>query len=93
MTRFAENHAAHVLELSLTRLGSIHHSIEAVRTCHQSQLACLLRDGPASFTSQFALATRPAYIMATWEPNNPASLDQIYREMTRTITFLTQIHA
>ncbi len=93
VTRFAESRAAHMLELSLTHLGSVQHSIEAVRICQQSKLACLLRDGPASFTSQFALATRPGYVMATWEPNNPASLDQIYREMTRTITFLTQIHA
>jgi methylaspartate ammonia-lyase len=93
VTRFAESRAAHMLVLSLTRLGNIKHSIEAVRICQQSQLACLLRDGPASFTSQFALATQPNYIMAAWEPNNPASLAQIYREMTRTITFFTQIRA
>jgi methylaspartate ammonia-lyase len=93
VTRFAENRAAHMLELSLTRLGNIQHSIEAVRICQQSQLASLLRGGHVSFTSQVALATQPGYIMAAWEPKNPASLDQIYREMTRTITFFTQIRA
>jgi methylaspartate ammonia-lyase len=93
VNRFAESHAAHMLELSLTRLGSAQHSIQAIQICRQSQLAVLLRDGRSPFAGQFALATQPNYVMAAWEPDNPASLDQLYREMTRTITFFTQIHA
>ena len=91
--RFAESYAAHMLELSLTRLGNVQHGIQAIQICQQSQLAVLLRDGRASFAGQLALAAQPNYIMAAWEPDNPTGLDQLYREMTRTITFFTQIRA
>lgn len=91
--RFVESSAAHLLAISLSRLGTIQQSIQAVQICQSANMPILLRDGPPAFVGQFALAAQPNSIMAVWEPNHGGHMDQIYREMAKTITILTKKHA
>lgn len=91
--RFVEAQAAHWIEISPSRLGTIQQSIRAIQICQQAQIGVLLRDSTHPFASHLALAGQPDLIMVPWQANNFDDMDKIYREMTRTITFFTQIRA
>lgn len=96
--RFVEAQAAHWIEISPAQLGTVQQSIRAVQMCQQAQIGVLLRDAAHRdaahpFASHLALASQPDFIMVPWQANNFDDMDKIYREMTRTITFFTQIRA
>ncbi|MEJ2746522.1 MAG: hypothetical protein P8183_01180 [Anaerolineae bacterium] len=85
--------AAHWLELSPSRLGTVQQGIRAIQACQQAPIGVLLRDSSHPFASHLALACQPDYIMVPWAANQPDNIDRVYREMIRTITFFTQIRA
>lgn len=93
---YVEAGAAHMLELSFSRLGSVHQVIQAIRTCHHRKVAVLLRDNFATAVAtpplacHVALAAQPALIAATWKSRERQDLTVLYDEMARTLAWLTR---
>lgn len=88
--QFVAANAAHMIEIVPQQLGTVQQTIQAIQACRQAQTSVLLKDDMHPFASQLALAVRPDLITAFWEPGCQ-SIDKLYREMAKNITFFTQI--
>ena len=88
---FIQAGAAHAIQLEAPRLGSLHHTIEAILACREQSVTCLLAgadDGrSAQILAHVALATRPDVIIA---PASPGGLALIHDEMARTLAWFTR---
>lgn len=94
---FLEKKAAHMLHLSLTKLGSVDHLLAAVAACRAAEVGVLLSDGAwvwgengrfARLLAHIALAAQPDLVTLTATPAGDAGLGLLHNEMARTVRWL-----
>lgn len=77
--------AAHMIRLSMLRLGSIHDTMMAAIACRDKSVGVLLGGAPAGILGSVALALRPELVAA---PRDGAAIDELYVAMARTAAWL-----
>ena len=88
--------AAHLLQLSLPRLGTVHQTMQAIQLCQEGQTAVLLSDESnmaPRFISHVALSTQPDLIMVAWGSLGRQAIDLCYSEMARTAVWINRENA
>jgi methylaspartate ammonia-lyase len=79
--------AAHMIRLSMVRLGTIHETMTAIIACQDQGFGVLLSGAPAEILGNVALATQPELAAA---PDDAAGLEALYGAMARTATWLSR---
>lgn len=91
---FIEKKAAHMLHLSLTKLGSVDALLAAVAACRAAGVGVLLSDGAwvwgengrfAHLLAHIALAAQPDLVTLTATPAGDAGLSLLHNEMQRVL--------
>jgi methylaspartate ammonia-lyase len=77
--------AAHMIRLSMLRLGTIHDTMTAAIACREKRVGVLLSGAPAETLGNVALAIKPELVAA---PDNDAGIDELYGAMARTAAWL-----
>jgi methylaspartate ammonia-lyase len=77
--------AAHMIRLSMVRLGTIHDTMAAAIACRGKSIGVLLSGAPAEILGNVALAIKPELVAA---PNRGAGMDELYGAMARTAAWL-----
>lgn len=91
---FIEKKAAHMLHLSLVKLGSVDHLLRAVAACRAAGVGVLLSDGGwvwgengrfARLLAHIALAAQADLVTLTATPAGDAGLSVLHNEMVRVL--------
>lgn len=82
---FIDAGAAHMLELTLPRLGAVSQTIKAVQACQQGNMAVLLRDEGGDTAVALALVAKPALLATNWTARGNQEINRVFSEMARTL--------
>ncbi len=85
--RLIREQPVHMLQLDMSKLGSIHETILASQACRDSGLGVLLT-GPADLSAQVALAISPDYVSASSGVSGGADLAVLSNELARILAVL-----
>jgi methylaspartate ammonia-lyase len=85
--RYIQEQPVHMLQLDMSRLGSIQETILASQACRKAGLGVLLA-GPADISAHVALATSPEYVTPSSGQSGKTSLADLSNEMARTLAVL-----
>jgi methylaspartate ammonia-lyase len=88
---FVDAQAAHVIQIKMPDLGSVHNSVEAVLACKSGEVgaflggSCCETDLSAKVSVHIALATRPDMMMAKPGMGVDEGIMLVQNEMSRTL--------
>jgi len=91
---FVDAQAAHMIQIKMPDLGSVHNSIEAVLTCKAGGLgaflggSCAETDLSARVSAHVALATQPDIILAKPGMGVDEGISLVQNEMARTLAWI-----
>jgi methylaspartate ammonia-lyase len=92
---FIESGATHMIRLDMSRLGSLHQSIESILACRRHGVGVMLASGPAEAirsaltACHVALAAKPDLLISTLEGRTDG-MAACQKEMTQTLAQLGQ---